>query len=153
MDARVSLLFGIALGVMATASYQLVQKGAIREAKAATFVPSGEAWIDDIARHANRRMWLAIKSSDYQMVLKETRGIPKEKTIQVTLQYQADPESSQVKALKTVFKTRFCHGFLSSELRENSLTKTLLFTDIAGNVLNTATLSEENCVKYGIGAQ
>ena len=148
MTPRIFLMAALALGGIGVASSQLLLKGQFQQAKASTFVPSGTEWIDDLARFDNQQMWLSLKSSDFKMLLEETRGLPDEKTIQQTLEYQADPRSTEVLALKSIFKKRFCSGFLASELRAHGLTKTLLFTDADGNVLNKATLSDENCAKY-----
>lgn len=148
MTLRLITFTAVALCGIGLASYQLLVKGTVQQAKAGTYVPSGEVWIDEIARHSNRQMWLALTSSDYKMMLEETRGVPSEKTIQQTLKYKADPKSSEVVALKSLFKKRFCSGFLASDLREMGLTKTLLFTDTNGRVLNKAILSDENCARY-----
>ena len=148
MKAKPIFFAAIALCGIGFACSHLLLKGKFQQTKAATFTASGTDWLDDIARYDNRQMWLALRSSDFKMILEETRGLPYERTIQQTLQYQADPKSPEVIALKSLFKERFCSGFLASELRENGLTKTLLFTDKTGQVLNTATLSEENCAAY-----
>lgn len=148
MKLKMGFFFTLALAAGSFAGANLVVKGNVQKAKAATFVPSGEKWIDDLARYDNRQMWLALKSSDYKMVLQETRSFPSAKMIVQTLQYKANPKSNEVLALKTLFKKRFCSGFLTSELRENGLSKSLRFVDADGMILNRATLSVKICEKF-----
>jgi len=67
MKSKLFLFTALALGGVAFASIDLIAEGHIRQANAATFIPSGEKWIDDIARYDNHLMWLALKSTDFKI--------------------------------------------------------------------------------------